>query len=258
MKKEWSVKTFALVIVVLFIGVSFQPIIAENTIAVGKEQDYINVDFEQAKTYLFQTLIDISNNPKVKEFLNEHKHDLFTNNCNKFDCKNDIHKIWSQKPRLIKSILFTKPEMTYKYLEKNYNRGLEIVDILGEEETSKTLESVGNINPKVFVELKNIILNNQELSNRISVLGEMNQELKSNPFSWGFPIICFILICCFFSLQFVMFTFLDLMDNALMDHKPLVFVLIAPFCFMSILTNIPIIYFIFLFNCDIPYEPPGR
>jgi hypothetical protein len=256
MKKEWLVKTLALVVVVLFISVSFQPIIAEKTITVEKESDYEKVNFEKAKEYLFLTLVDISNNPEVKEFLYEHKHDLFTNKNNNYNCKDTIKKIWLQKPKLTKSILFTKPEMIYDYLDTYYNSGFEIFSIIGKEELSNTLESV-KTNPELFNELKNIITNNKELSNKISVLKEMNQELKSNPFSWDFPIICFILICCFLSLQFVMFTFLDLMDNALMNHKLLVFLIIAPFCLMSILTNIPIINLIFLFDCDIPYEPPG-
>jgi len=257
MEKHLIKKGLVIAVIFLFVAVSFQPIIAEKTVSVGKEPDYSNVDFEQAKNYLFQTLIDISKNPEVKEFLYEHKHDLFTNNYDNYNFKNTIKKIWLQKPKLLKSILFAKPEMTYNCLDTYYNSGFEIYNIFGEEELSNTLEFV-KTNPELFIELKNIITNNKELSNKISVLKEMNQELKSNPFTWGFPIICFILVCCFFSLQFVMYTFLDLMDNALMNHKPLVFVLIAPFCFMTILTNMPIIYFLYLFNCDIPYEPPGR
>ncbi|MDH7507510.1 MAG: hypothetical protein QHH15_06995 [Candidatus Thermoplasmatota archaeon] len=76
MKKKLFVKTLALSIVVLFIGVSFQPMIAEKTTLVEKESDCNNTNFERAKEYLFQTLIDIFNNPKVKEFLIEHKHNL--------------------------------------------------------------------------------------------------------------------------------------------------------------------------------------
>ena len=47
MKKEWLIKTLALGIVVLFIGVSFQPIIAEKTMSIEKESGYINADFKK-------------------------------------------------------------------------------------------------------------------------------------------------------------------------------------------------------------------
>ena len=128
MKKEWLIKTLAVVIIVLFIGVCFQPIIAEETVSVEKESDYENWGFEEAKEYLFQTIIDIFNNPKVKVFLNEYKHDLFTNDYN---CKNAVKKILLQKPKLLKSMFFTKTKMIYEYLETNYNRGLELINILG-------------------------------------------------------------------------------------------------------------------------------
>ena len=192
MKKEWLVKTLAMGVVVLFVSVSFQPLIAENTIAVGKEPDYINMGFEQAKEYLFQTLIDIFNNPKINGFLNEHKQDLITNNCNKCECKNTIKKIRLQNPKLLKSILLTKPEMTYEYLEKSYNTGLEMINIIGEEKSLKIVESVKIANSKLFIELKNIIANDKELSNKILVLEEMNKELK--PYSTYYPIYCCILL----------------------------------------------------------------
>jgi hypothetical protein len=193
MKKEWLVKTLAFGIVVLFIGVSFQPIIAEKTISVEKESNYNNVDFEQAKAYLFQTLIDISNNPEVKQFMDEHKHILIPRNNNNYDCKNTIQKIYMQNPRLLKSIIFTRPKMTYEYLETNYNKSLEIVDILGEEESSNIVESVKIVNLDLFNELKNIIANDEDLSNRVSVLEEMNNNVKSNMDFSDFPVICGIL-----------------------------------------------------------------
>jgi len=204
MKKEWLVKTLALGIVVLFISINYQPIIAEKTISVEKTSENESYDFEEAKEYLFQTIIDISNNPEVKEFLNEHKHDLIINNNNNYDCKNAIKKICSKNPKLLKSILFTKPEMTFEYLEKNYNRGLEIVDILGEEESLKIVESV-KTNPEFFVELKNIILNNKYLSDRITTIREINNELKS--YSIFKPIFCFInfLLILHFAIRIIIF-----------------------------------------------------
>ena len=192
MQKNIIKKGLVLAVIVLFISVCFQPIIAENTISAEKESNYNNVDFDEAKKYLFQTLIDISNNPEVKHFLNEHKHDLIKNNNNNYDCRNAIKKIYSHNPKLLKSILFTKPEMTSEYLEKNYGRGLEIVDILGEEESLKIVESVNITDSELLNELKNIILNDKYLSNRVTVLEKMNNGLQLEH-----PIICGIIFILF-------------------------------------------------------------
>jgi len=220
MKKDWLVKTLALAVVVLFISVSFQPIIAENTISVDKESDYNNVDFEEAKEYLFQTIIDISNYPEVKEFLNEHKHDLITRNDNNLDYKNAIQKISSQNPKLLKSILFIKPKMSFEYLEKNYNKGLEIVDILGEEESLRIEKSFNITNPELFIELKNIIADDKELSNKISVLEKMNNNIKSNLDFFDHPIICTILFISFIPGLIVLGFLLDLEILATFSNKP--------------------------------------
>ena len=183
-------KSLAFTVIVLFIGVSFQPIIAEKTVSVEKESNYNNVDFEDAKEYLFQTLIAISSNPDVKELLKQNDHKVFTSDYN---YKSAFSQIFLKKPRLLLSILFTKPKMTYEYLEKNYNKVLEIIDILGIEETSNIGESVKISNPELFNDLQNIILNDKELSNRISVLEEMNNNLNSNLGFQNNSIICNIL-----------------------------------------------------------------
>jgi len=186
-------KGLTLAVIVLFIGVSFQPIIAQKSTSDEEESDYNNVDFEQAKNYLFQTLIDISNNPDVKQFLNEHKHDLIPRNNSNYDYKYDIQKIYSKNPKLLKSIFCTKPKMTIEYLEKNYNKGLEIADILGEEESSKIVDSVRITNIELFDDLKIIILNDDELSSRTTILREINNDSKSNIYFMDYQIICSIL-----------------------------------------------------------------
>jgi lipopolysaccharide export LptBFGC system permease protein LptF len=205
MEKHLIKKGLVFAVILLFIGVSFQPIIAEKTISIEKESNNDNVSFEEAKEYLFQTIVDISNNPEVKQFMNEHKHILIPKNNNNYDCKNAIQKIYMQNPRLLKSILFTKPKMTYKYLETNYKKGLEIIDILGEEESLDIVESVNVTNPELFKELKIIIENDKVLSNRISVLEEMNNNLEYNLDFWDNPIICSILLITYIS---IIFTFL--------------------------------------------------
>jgi len=60
MKKEWLVKTLALSVVVLFISVSFQPIIAKDTISPEKKSD--------AKE-LLETILDIVNNKEIQDII---------------------------------------------------------------------------------------------------------------------------------------------------------------------------------------------
>jgi len=251
MKKEWLVKTLVLGIVALFISVSYQPIIAEKTLSVEKESNNDNVSFEEVKEYLFQTLIDISNNQRVKEFLNEHKHDLITNNNNNYNYKNAVKKILLQKPKLLKSILFTKPKMTYEYLEKNYNKGLDIIDILGEEESLDIVESVKIVNPELLVELKNIIANDEKLSNRISVLEEMNNNLISKLNFSDNPIICNILAILFLpvAISATLYIFIKhFFFNFIRRHLLIIIFLAIPFIIILIY-GLPIFVLLALFGC---------
>ena len=233
-------KGFILAVIVLFIGVSFQPIIAEETIAVEKTSDYENVGFEEAKEYLFQTLVDISINTEVKGFLYEHKKDLLIND---YDCKNAIQKILFQKPKLLNSMLLTRPKMTYEYLETNFNRGLEIFNIIGGEESLKIVESVDITDSELFNELKDIILNDEELSSKVSVLEEMNNNLKSNLDSWKYPIICYILCMTFLPYFLIEQFFLDLY---LEFYKPLFLFIFYFYSFLGYLIRAPIIFLMML------------
>lgn len=251
MKKVWLVRTLALGIVALFISVSYQPIIAEKTLSVEKESNNDNIGFEDAKEYLFQTLIDISNNPKVKEFLNEHKLDLITNNNNNYNYENAVKKISLQNPKLLKSIFITKPKMTYDYLETNYNRGLEIVDILGEEESLDIMESVKIVNLDLFIELKNIIANDEKLSNRISVLEEMNNNLISKLNFSDHPIICSILAILFLPvvISATLYIFIKhFFFNFIRRHLLIIIFLAIPFITILIY-GVPIFVLLGLFGC---------
>ena len=241
-------KGLALAVILLFIGVSYQPIIAEKTTSVEKTSNYNNVDFKEAKEYLFQTIVEISNNPEVKEFLNENKLNIITNY---YDCKNEVKKISSQNPKLLKSILFTKPKTTYEYLETNYNNGLNIIDILGEEESFDIVESVKIVNTDLFNDLKNIISNDEKLSNRISVLEEMNNNLMSKPDFSDHPIICRILGILFLpvviSVALAMFI-KHFFFNFIRRHIFSIIFLAIPF--ISILIyGFPILVLLVLFGC---------
>jgi len=242
-------KGLAISIIVLFIGVSFQPIIAENTISVVKESNS-NVDFEDAKEYLFQIIIDISINPDVKNLFEQLKYDqkIFTSD---YDYKSAFLQILFKKPRLLKSILFTRPKMTCEYLETNYNKGLEIIDILGIEETSKMMESVKITNPDLFNEFKIIIENDKDLSNRISVLEEVNNNLKSNLGFQNNSTICNILYIIFIPIGLGTIFSAILMDWAMYRDNQLLYN-IAEFLFILFL-NIAVFIgaFMLIFDCPL-------
>jgi len=67
MKKEWLVKTLALIIVVLFISVSFQPIIAENTKSVGKE----NKKLESKHLILLEKTLHFIKDSKIRQIIHK-------------------------------------------------------------------------------------------------------------------------------------------------------------------------------------------
>jgi hypothetical protein len=253
MKKEGIIKTLAIIIIILFISVSFKPIIAEETISAKKTSEHRNVDFKEAKEYLLQTLVEISNNLEVKTFLNEHKRDLIRKNNNNYDFRNSIQKIYNQNPKLLKSILFTKPEMTVEYLEKIYKKGLELYDILGNEESFDIAESISITNPELFNEIKNIIINNKELSDRISNLKQINNDLKSNFDFWEFPIICGILHIIAFPAILIANVFAFSMLLLFLTGNPIFLItLLISFLFLPLVSVIELIIVIpyYLFGCN--------
>ena len=187
-------------IIVLFIGVGVYPAFAVEPISftnITQDNEIESLEDVEPKEYLFQTIIDIANNPDVKDLFEQIEDGWINNNpiSFDFDSRGVFRKLLFNKPSLVFSMLFTKPSMTHKYLNFAYNEGIEITNILGEEEVLEIVESVEITNPEFFVELNNTIMNHEELSNRISTLAEMNKDNDT---------ICFILyllltptaICC--------------------------------------------------------------
>ena len=192
-------KIIILGIVVLFVGMGFQPAFATETII---STDITKEELEP-KDYLFETIIEIANNPEVKELFEEYDYKIFNLD---YDNKGIIIQILFKNPRLLFSKLFTKPKITNEYLNSVLNEGCEIVDIIGEEKALEMIKSVKLTNPEIVDELHNIVLNDKELTNRISTLEELNEELKPDKPFWDNPIICSFLmlsavpIYCFFML----------------------------------------------------------
>jgi hypothetical protein len=84
MKKEWLVKTLALGVVVLFVSVSFQPVLAKDTISLVKKSD---------TNELLETLLDIANNPEIQNILQ------------KYECRKNLLESQYLKVRLQKEII---------------------------------------------------------------------------------------------------------------------------------------------------------
>jgi len=187
-------------IIILFIGVAFHPSLA----TIQPEVDV------EPKDYLFQTIIDIANNPNVKELLEQHKNDLLKVDID----KGILYKIFFKNPKLLFNLLSNKPSLSLEYLNTCYDRGIEIIDIFGEDNTLEIIDSIEFTDIRVLNELNNIIMNNEELSERITILEELNDETYSDlPFGFN-PIICTVLyvitfVACLgealFSVLFIVF-----------------------------------------------------
>ena len=174
MKQRIICKGLAVAAIVLFLGLAVQP-----SIAVQSETE---IEIEP-KDYLFQTIIDIANNPDVKELIEQYDNDLFKVNID----RSVYRKLMLRNPRLLFNTLFTKPSISVEYLNKCYNNGVEITNILGEDKVSEIMENVEVTDRKLFDEFKNIITKDEELSNRLEILKEMNKEQYINS---EYQIIC--------------------------------------------------------------------
>ena len=75
-------------------------------------------------------------------------------------------------------MFFTKPSITYEYLDKYYDTGIEITNILGEDKALEIIETIKFTDTKILDELNNIIINDKKLSYKLFKLNEMNKELK--------------------------------------------------------------------------------
>jgi hypothetical protein len=163
----------------------------------------------EPKDYLFQTIIDIANNPEVKNLLEKYGNDLY-----KVDIDRSAYrKLFLRNPRLMFNMLFTKPSMSMEYLDKCYNNGVEFTNIIGEDKALDMMNSIEVTNPDLFDEFNIIIMNDGELSNRLETLKEMNKEL--NPASHD-EIICAIagtLFILFLILAYPFFPFVFIYEE---------------------------------------------
>lgn len=231
MKKDILSKTLVMGIIFLLVGLSVYPTVAEELISL--ESNSKNEE-EDAKDYLFQTLIDVVNNPCVKKLIEQSKDNL--KNVLNVDFNSTIifKKILFENPGLIFTMLFIKPSFSHKYLNKLYDQGIKLFNIIGEDEALKMVESVHFNNQGFYNDFNNIIENDEILSNKFSTLEEMNEINPKTP-QWPFPIICTNLFFCwlpFFLLSYfllvidLLFGIIPIIDNFVLF---IIDILLAPF-----------------------------
>jgi hypothetical protein len=167
MKKDMLSKTLVIGVVVLFIAVGAQSALAVD---IPKKEEI------EPKDYLFDTIIAIANNPEIQDLIEENK-----NNIDNIDFNNRyiFRQLFFKNPELLLSMVFNKPKMTTQYLENSYNQGLELIEIFGEEKALEIMDSVKITNTELLDDINDIIMDDEDLSLRISTLIEMNNE--TNP-----------------------------------------------------------------------------
>jgi len=176
-------KTLVIGIIVLFLGVGIQPAIA----SVQPMKEIINENF---KGDLFQTIIDIADNPDVKNLIEQYENNLFKVNID----RSIYRKILFRNPILFFNVLLTKPTKTHEYLNKCYKMGIEITKIIGEDKTLEIIESVEVTDTVFFDELNKIIINDEILSDKLTTFKEMNKESNFQTLILDSPIIYILLI----------------------------------------------------------------
>jgi len=235
MKQRIICKALAVAVIILFLGLAIQP-------SVATVQPETEIDIEP-KEYLFQTIIEIANNPDVNSLLEQHRNDLF-----KVDIDRSIYrKLFLRNPRLLLNMLFTKPSITCEYLDKCYNNGIEITNIIGEDKALELIESIKVTDIEVFDELNEIVLNNEELSDRLVVLEEMNKGYVSD-LTWEFPVICNILAIILVVLFIPVLFCLSLMEKVHGDLKSIINSIMMTYLF--VVFGIPFLLYFGVFKCD--------
>jgi hypothetical protein len=197
--KFWK-KVLVFTVVALFLGLGVYPSIAVEPISSTKnifEKEIEQYTLTDSKDFLFQTILDIADNPEVKGLLNLNEEDWKNDNLYiswNLDSKGLFQKLLFKKPTTLMSILFTEPSMTHNYLDFSYSIGCELIKVLGEEYVLDIINSAEINDPEIFDDLKTSLLNDEELSAKIATLEGMNEELDiSRPFS-NYSTICKILL----------------------------------------------------------------
>ena len=193
MKQRIICKTLAVAVILLFLGLDIQP-----SVAVQRETE---IDIEP-KDYLFQTIIDIANNPDVKDLYEQYEPDMFN-----IDIDRGVYrKLLLRNPRLIFNTLLSKPSVSVEYLNEFYNKGIEVIITLGEDIVFEIIENIEITDTKLLDNLNNIISKDKELSERLATLNGLNFDICG---------IGFILLGTFFILTLIFGSFVAIPDKIL-------------------------------------------
>jgi hypothetical protein len=187
-KKGVFSKGVVIGVIVLFIGIAVQPSIA--TVPIDDEID------EDAKEYLFQTIIDIANHPDVKDYVKQNSHNMFTSD---FDFKGLYSELLVKNPILLPRLRVIRPTLTHGYLDKIHNIGIEMIDILGEEQVYEIVDTIVVSNTEFYEGLNNIVLNDEELTNRINTQLDLLRI-----------IVCYSLLAIFIPVFFLYLLYIEI------------------------------------------------
>lgn len=162
-------KTLVIGIIVLFLGLGAQPAFAVEQ----SEEELIN---DSPKDFLFQTVIDIVNNPEIQNLLGQYDNDLFKVEID----RSIIRKLMFKNPLLFLNFLFTKPTNTHEYLDNCYKIGHEIFNIIGEDKALGVIESVDISDNIFFNEIDTIVKKDEALSNKLSTIKETKLSFSNS------------------------------------------------------------------------------
>jgi len=252
----------SIIAVIILIGISFTSVVGFHSVKFEVEDEVnkeisIEKDFVKSKELLFETIIEIADNPEVKELYKDNNQNLIFSD---YDNRGVSLQLLKQKFISPFRMIFHKPSLSYDYLNFIYNYGCEIINILGEETALELIASVEITNKEIFQELKNIVINNEELSNNIVSLKKMNEEiisitdldLQEN------PIICLILavvmvVCIIISTPFDIISGILIM-NEFMGIAFLIMLILSPIALIFLVSMLLFFGGVGEFDClwDIP------
>jgi hypothetical protein len=250
MRKNHLNKILVVSIVVLFIGIGIHPAFAkhpiESTDAIMDEGIYKATDIDP-KDYLFQTIIDITNNQEAKILLESMKIDGSPIKFN-YNFRSIYREILLEKPLLLLSIILSRASISHSYINNCFKMGSEITNIVGENRVIEIIDSTQVINTEFFNELNNIIMEDEYLSSRVTALQGMDFDPNPNNPLKNSSGICDILIVLYL-LYIVRYIFSNLFGN-LFEHNFLLDKFFSILWFKNwILAGV--CFFIFdFFDCD--------
>ena len=218
-------KGFILAVIVLFIGVSFQPIIAEETIAVEKTSDYENVGFEEAKEYLFQTIIDMADNQEIQRIILKSQMSI---------------EIFPESKI---------PILTKNQLRQMYLLGVLFSRFISTSRIQSLIQKYQLIKPEIQKEISAVIEKDATLNSEVTQI--LNSECdcdNEQTSSWGFPILCSILNVLMI-IPLILFGF-----GSSLEAIGLWFRLIGLIGYIITMITVPIVYAIIyvgtIFDCN--------